>query len=125
MKKVKKFLSNHEEDFNPKISLDEIKNQITFKEDSRYKWNRSFFDLKLILSILITILIVVPTTIFLTGVYTPTNIDDPNTNIHLYLDKNFDSYLLSPIESELINEHAIISFYYGKKDNAYYVITFL
>lgn len=124
MKEVKKFLSDYNEDFNPNVNLDKIKSQITFKNNSKIIEKIRFFDLKLVLTVLVTILIVIPTTILITRIYSPTYSDDPNRNIFLYLDKNFDSFLSSPIESELLDE-AIISFYLGRKNNDFYVISFL
>lgn len=122
MKKVKEFLKEYREDVVPNINLIDLKQKIQFNDsDNKYDKKR-FWDLKLLFSVILTMAFVIPLTYLATIVYMPANSEDPSRDINQYLEINFETYNNTAIETTVITDNIMISFYLAEKDNELYLV---
>lgn len=122
MKKVKEFLKEYREDVVPNINLIDLKQKIQFNDsDNKYDKKR-FWDLKLLFSVILTMAFVIPLTYLATIVYMPANSEDPSRDINQYLEINFEMYNNTAIETTVITDNIMISFYLAEKDNELYLV---
>lgn len=122
MKKVKEFLKEYREDVVPNINLIDLKQKIQFNDsDNKYDKKR-FWDLKLLFSVILTMAFVIPLTYLATIVYMPANSEDPSRDLNQYLEINFETYNNTAIETTVITDNIMISFYLAEKDNELYLV---
>ena len=122
MKKVKEFLKEYREDVVPNINLIDLKQKIQFNDsDNKYDKKR-FWDLKLLFSVILTMAFVIPLTYLATIVYMPANSEDPSRDINQYLEINFETYNNTAIETTVITDNIMISFYLAEKYNELYLV---
>ena len=122
MKKVKEFLKEYREDVVPNINLIDLKQKIQFNDsDNKYDKKR-FWDLKLLFSVILTMAFVIPLTYLATIVYMPANSEDLSRDINQYLEINFETYNNTAIETTVITDNIMISFYLAEKDNELYLV---
>lgn len=122
MKKVKEFLKEYREDVVPNINLIDLKQKIQFNDsDNKYDKKR-FWDLKLLFSVILTMAFVIPLTYLATIVYMPANSEDPSRDINQYLEINFETYNNTAIETTVITDNIMTSFYLAEKDNELYLV---
>ena len=122
VKKVKEFLKEYREDVVPNINLIDLKQKIQFNDsDNKYDKKR-FWDLKLLFSVILTMAFVIPLTYLATIVYMPANSEDPSRDLNQYLEINFETYNNTAIETTVITDNIMISFYLAEKDNELYLV---
>jgi hypothetical protein len=122
VKKVKEFLKEYREDVVPNINLIDLKQKIQFNDsDNKYDKKR-FWDLKLLFSVILTMAFVIPLTYLATIVYMPANSEDPSRDINQYLEINFETYNNTAIETTVITDNIMTSFYLAEKDNELYLV---
>jgi len=122
VKKVKEFLKEYREDVVPNINLIDLKQKIQFNDsDNKYDKKR-FWDLKLLFSVILTMAFVIPLTYLATIVYMPANSEDPSRDINQYLEINFETYNNTAIETTVITDNIMISFYLAEKYNELYLV---
>lgn len=131
MKKVKEYLKDYHEDVNPDIDVDELKKHIKFNKP-KDKSESKFWNFKLVFSIVLTILFVIPLTCFVTMKYVSNQFDDqpfilgdedPNTIIVKYLKTNYDRYMPTAIQTIVLTDHVLVSFYLGEINNQIYLVS--
>lgn len=131
MKKVKEYLKDYHEDVNPDIDVNELKKHIKFNKP-KDKTERKFWNFKLVFSIVLTILFVIPLTCFVTMKYVSNQFDDqpfilgdedPDTIIMKYLKTNYDKYIPTSIQTIVLTDHVLVSFYLGEINNQIYLVS--
>lgn len=122
MKKVKEFLKEYREDVVPNINLIDLKQKIQFNDSENKYDKKRFRDLKLLFSVILTMAFVIPLTYLATIVYMPANSEDPSGDINQYLEINFETYNNTAIETTVITDNIMISFYLAEKDNELYLV---
>lgn len=122
MKKVKEFLKEYREDVVPNINLIDLKQKIQFNDSENKYDKKRFRDLKLLFSVILTMAFVIPLTYLATIVYMPANSEDPSRDINQYLEINFETYNNTAIETTVITDNIMISFYLAEKDNELYLV---
>lgn len=122
MKKVKEFLKEYREDVVPNINLIDLRQKIQFNDSENKYDKKRFWDLKLLFSVILTMAFVIPLTYLATIVYMPANSEDPSRDINQYLEINFETYNNTAIETTVITDNIMISFYLAEKDNKLYLV---
>ncbi|MGI6781758.1 MAG: hypothetical protein ACOX56_02905 [Acholeplasmataceae bacterium] len=124
MKKVKKYLKDYEKDFNVDINLEELKSNLEFVPQKK---KTSFFrtlKFKIALTTIVTIILVVPLTVFLTLKISTYLQPEVHKQEDKYLEDNFEKHIAKPIQTEFLLDEIILSFYYAKNKDDYYLVVY-
>jgi len=122
VKKVKEYLNDYHKDLSPDIDISKLKHKIHFNDKESIHHKNRFWDFKLVFSIIVTMALVIPLTYFATIITMPTNSGDPSRDINQYLDINFENYSDTAIETAVLTENVMVSFYLAENGEEFYLV---
>lgn len=131
-KKIKEFFNNYPGDVKFSRDIEDVKKNIRFAShaEDKKEVKKVRFSLKYILAVLVTILIVAPTTFLITSNYNQGgNIPSGGSNdefyIARYMDETYDQYIENAIKTELYGEDLEIAFYLGMSQGKSYLVVYV